>query len=208
MSGGDDPGGWRVVPGVLPAEAAERYRLLPEPVPWGAEVFVAHMRFLDEGWRLPSSLQEFFQFYEDRVADDVVLGRMLAEKMGSCGGWVEYPQWCRGATQARLFNSLREAYEGELVAVGEEEWVKKDGCIPAICSGGFISNKLGHDLMAQRSGMIPTAVINGHRFRLSTRFIIDCVAEVMNDVMQDVVRLAFVVKAVFRSMRCFFLFLR
>ena len=159
-----DPGAWTIIAGDGPVATADRYRLLPEPAPLGADVFVAHMRLAADGVRLPASLPAFFQFYEERVADDVALGRVMGEKFCNAGGWVEYPSWVYADSQFRMFSSFRKAYEGELVAIGEEEWVKSAGVVPSICYGNFIANSLGAELMERRDGLIPTAVINGERW--------------------------------------------
>ena len=58
---------------------------------------------------------------------------------------------------------MRKAYEGELVAVGEEEWIFQWGPIPAIARGTFLSQVLGSRLMdpQERTGMPPFCAING-----------------------------------------------
>ena len=58
---------------------------------------------------------------------------------------------------------MRKAYEGELVAVGEEEWIFQWGTIPEIARGKFLSQVLGSRLMdpQERTGMPPFCAING-----------------------------------------------
>ena len=58
---------------------------------------------------------------------------------------------------------MRKAYEGELVAVGEEAWVFRWGSIARIARGKFLSQSLGATLMDpnERTGMPPFCAING-----------------------------------------------
>ena len=58
---------------------------------------------------------------------------------------------------------MRKAYEGELVAVGEEEWIFQWGSIAEIARGKFLSQALGSTLMdpKERTGMPPFCAING-----------------------------------------------
>ena len=58
---------------------------------------------------------------------------------------------------------MRKAYEGELVAVGEEAWVFRWGPIARIARGKFLSQSLGATLMdpKERTGMPPFCAING-----------------------------------------------
>ena len=58
---------------------------------------------------------------------------------------------------------MRKAYEGELVAVGEEEWIFQWGPIAEIARGKFLSQALGSTLMdpKERTGMPPFCAING-----------------------------------------------
>ena len=59
--------------------------------------------------------------------------------------------------------SLRKAYEGELVAIGEEKWKWKWGDIPQIAKGQWLSGCLGKRLMEEpyRTGMPPFCAIDG-----------------------------------------------
>ena len=58
--------------------------------------------------------------------------------------------------------SFRKAYEGELVAVGEERWELVPGNIERIAWGDFIANSLGYKLMyEERTGMPPVVAIDG-----------------------------------------------
>ena len=58
---------------------------------------------------------------------------------------------------------MRKAYEGELVAVGEEEWIFQWGPIAEIARGKFLSQALGSTLTdpKERTGMPPFCAING-----------------------------------------------
>ena len=60
--------------------------------------------------------------------------------------------------------SFRKAYEGELVAVGEELWELVPGKIDHIASGSYLAHTLGLRLMTEvqsRTGMPPVVAING-----------------------------------------------
>ena len=75
---------------------------------------------------------------------------------------MKFPGWCIGGTYTDMVKSFRKAYEGELVAVGEECWELVDGHIDRIAYGTYLANSLGLRLMTdERTGMPPIVAIDG-----------------------------------------------
>ena len=75
---------------------------------------------------------------------------------------MKFPGWCIGGTYTDLVKSFRKAYEGELVAVGDECWELVDGHIDRIAQGTYLANSLGLKLMKEeRTGMPPIVAIDG-----------------------------------------------
>ena len=75
---------------------------------------------------------------------------------------MKFPGWCIGGTYTDMVKSFRKAYEGELVAVGEECWELVDGYIDRIAYGTYLANSLGLRLMTdERTGMPPIVAIDG-----------------------------------------------
>ena len=75
--------------------------------------------------------------------------------------------WCYGEDVASKMKSFRKAYEGELVAIGEEKWCLVEGKIADVTNDWrhtYMGNDLAEQLMKQyrsRTGMPPFCVING-----------------------------------------------
>ena len=75
---------------------------------------------------------------------------------------MKFPGWCNGNDYTDLVKSFRKAYEGELVAVGDECWELVDGYIDRIAHGTHLANSLGLKLMTEeRTGMPPIVAIDG-----------------------------------------------
>ena len=92
-------------------EVADRWRQYPRKIPMGAEVAEASLRLnKNVGMSLPPYPSDLYDFYDDKVRQDIRLGRKLASWMEQVAV-ICFPILCSLIVSARvvLFASLRRS---------------------------------------------------------------------------------------------------